>query len=205
MLSRGLQSASITPHRLDGGAPEQLLVLKGSPEEILDRCDLAGTGITPDRCTGQRMPWPGEASGCSSLRSGLLPAPLDLVGKDTDTVVIDAAVHSLQPAKACSCSVLRVSRTRHVLRRYLCGSGPQGLAVDGSGIPCVDWHAHNAPLVGAGAGGAPFCLSEVVMTVFAVLFRLSGGGCCGPGPGWCLAVKTPVPAVWCHRGVRRGW
>ncbi len=40
-----------------------------------------------------------------------------------------------------------------------------------SSIPCVDWHAHNAPLVGAGAGGAPFCLSEVVVTVFAVLFR----------------------------------
>jgi hypothetical protein len=85
--------------------------------------------------------------------------------------VIDAAAHSLQPAKACSCSILRVSRTRHVLRRYLCGSGPQGLAVDGSSIPCVDWHAHNAPLVGAGAGGAPFCLSEEVMAVFAVLFR----------------------------------
>ncbi len=30
----------------DGGSPERLLVLKGSPEEILDRCDLAGTGVT---------------------------------------------------------------------------------------------------------------------------------------------------------------
>ena len=59
------------------------------------------------------------------LARRVLPAPLDLVGKDTETAVIDAVVHSLRPAKACSCSILRVSRTRHVLQRNLCGSGPR--------------------------------------------------------------------------------
>jgi len=125
-------------------------------------------------CTGQRMPWPGKASGCSSLRSGLLPAPLDLVGTDID-----------HRRDRCCCAQLAACSLPKLAAAQYCGSRGHATSFGATSVgaarrvwrctaaasPAVDWHAHNTPLVGAGAGGAPFCLSEVVMTVFAVLFR----------------------------------
>jgi cation-transporting ATPase I len=96
--SRGYAAAVGIDHTSlpNEGAPEQLLVLKGSPEGILDRCELTGTGITLTDAHRLVDAMAGEGLRVLALAQRTLPAPLELAGQDTDTEVIDAAAQSLQ-------------------------------------------------------------------------------------------------------------